>query len=79
MTRDNTCDVPSGARAESSGAGGGWAPEGTRATRAEEKLCCRAVRKKHKMAAETKKLLPVSSRLFPYLPPSSVTVGRQCR
>ena len=53
MTRDSTCDVPSGARTVSSGAGGDWAPEGRRATRAEEKFCCRAVRRKRKMAAES--------------------------
>lgn len=66
MTKDNTCDVLSGARTVFSGAGGGWAPEGTRATRAEEKLCCRAVRRKHKMAAESKKPL---TRSFSFLPP----------
>lgn len=54
MTRDNTCDILSGARTVFSEAGGGWGPEGTRATRAEEKFCCRAVRRKHKMAAENK-------------------------
>jgi hypothetical protein len=54
MTRDSTCDVPSGARTVSSGGGIGPNLEGTRATRVEEKLCCRVVRRKHKMAAETR-------------------------
>lgn len=80
MTRDSTCDVPSGARTVSSGAGGDWAPEGRRATRAEEKFCCRAVRRKRKMAAESRKLLTPSSCLIPHLPvPSSVTGGRPWR
>lgn len=80
MTRDSTCDVPSGARTVSSGAGGDWAPEGSRATRAEEKFCCRAVHRKRKMAAESRKLLTPSSCLIPHLPvPSSVTGGRPWR
>lgn len=70
MTRDSTCDVPSGARRVSSGAGGGWAPEGTRTTKAEEKFCCRAVRRKHKMAAESKEVLTPSSHLLPHLNPA---------
>lgn len=80
MTRDSTCDVPSGDRAVSSGAGGDWAPEGSKATRAEEKFCFRAVRRKRNMAAESRKLLTPSSCLIPHLPvPSSVTGGRPWR
>lgn len=70
MTKDSTCDVPSGARTVSSGAGGDRGPEGTRVTRAEEKLCCRAVRRKRKRAAESKKALTPGPCLLPHLHPA---------
>lgn len=78
MIRDSTCDVPSGDRTVSSGAGGGWAPEGSRVTRGEEKLCCRVVRRKHKIEAESTKLLRPRFCLLLHLPPSSVIGGTQC-
>ena len=70
MTKDSTCDVPSGARTVSSGAGSGQAPEGTSITRADEKLCCRAVRRKRKIAAESKKPVTSSPCLLPHLHPT---------
>lgn len=75
MSKDSTWDVPRGARTVSPGVGGGRVSEGTRATRREEKLCCKAVRRKHKMAAEGRRLLTPRSWSPAHLPPRRVTGG----
>lgn len=57
MTRVSTSAVLRGVRPASSGSGDWGVSEGSSTTRAEEKLCWRAVRRKHRMAAEGRQWL----------------------